>query len=99
VAILRAVGLRAQQIFFLFIFESILIAVSGTIFGIGAVYALLFAFHAWIENKFGLPIAMVGLSVRVQLYAVSTVVAAAILGAIPAFRAYRNSLVDGLNAH
>jgi putative ABC transport system permease protein len=99
IAILRVVGLRARQIFLLFLFESILIAAAGTIVGIGTVYALLFALHTTIENKYGLPIAMVGLSTRSELYALATLISAAVLGTIPALRAYRNSLVDGLNAH
>ena len=98
IAILRAVGLHARQIFLLFLFESTLIAATGTVLGIAAVYGLLFAFRGLIENHFGLPVALVGLSTRVELYAVATIVSAAILGTIPAFRAYRNSLVDGLNA-
>ena len=99
IAILRAVGLCARQIFLLFLFESILIATVGTAVGISAVYALLYVLHTTIENRFGLPIALVGLSPRVELYALATVLSAAVLGTIPAFRAYRNSLVDGLNAH
>ena len=98
IAILRAVGLHARQIFTLFLLESTLIAAVGTALGIGAVYGLLFLLRSTIENHFGLPIALVGLSTRVELYAVATVVAGALLGVIPAFRAYRNSLVDGLNA-
>lgn len=98
IAILRAIGLHARQIFLLFLFESTLIAAAGTVLGIAAVYILLFAFRALIENHFGLPVALVGLSTRVELYAVATIVSAALLGTIPAFRAYRNSLVDGLNA-
>jgi putative ABC transport system permease protein len=98
IAILRAVGVHARQIFTLFLLESTLIAAAGTAFGIGAVYTLLFVMRGTIENNFGLPIALVGLSTRVELYAVATVVAGALLGTIPAFRAYRNSLVDGLNA-
>ena len=98
IAILRAVGLHARQIFTLFLLESTLIATAGTALGIGAVYALLFVLRSTIENRFGLPIALVGLSTRVELYALATLVSAALLGGIPAFRAYRNSLVDGLNA-
>ena len=98
IAILRAVGLHARQIFTLFLLESTLIAATGTVLGIAAVYGLLFVLRGTIENRFGLPIVLVGLSTRVELYAVATLVAGALLGAIPAFRAYRNSLVDGLNA-
>jgi putative ABC transport system permease protein len=99
IAILRAVGLHARQIFALFLIESTLIAAVGTALGIAAVYTLLFVLHTMIENRFGLPIALVGLSTRVEIYVLVTLVSAALLGAIPAFRAYRNSLVDGLNAH
>jgi len=99
IAILRTVGLRARQIFLLFLMESVLIATAGTVIGISTVYALLYALRTVIENRFGLPIALVGLSTRVELYTLATIVAAAILGTIPAFRAYRNSLIDGLNAH
>jgi putative ABC transport system permease protein len=98
IAILRAVGLHARQIFALFLIESTLIAAVGTAVGIAAVYSLLFVLHTTIENRFGLPIALVGLSTRVEIYVLVTIVSAALLGAIPAFRAYRNSLVDGLNA-
>jgi putative ABC transport system permease protein len=44
-----------------------------------------------------LPIALVGISTRVELYALATVVCGALLGIVPAWRAYRNSLLDGLN--
>jgi putative ABC transport system permease protein len=99
IAILRAVGLHARQIFALFLLESTLVATIGTALGIGAVYGLLYALHTAIENRFGLPVALVGISGRVEIYAAVTIASAALLGAIPAFRAYRNSLVDGLNAH
>jgi putative ABC transport system permease protein len=97
IAILRVVGLHACQIFLLFLLESTLIAAAGTALGIASVYALLFALHGIIEGRFGLPIALVGLSPRVELYALATILLGALLGAIPAFRAYRNSLIDGLN--
>ncbi|SFS10413.1 putative ABC transport system permease protein [Granulicella pectinivorans] len=98
IAVLRAVGLHAYQIFLLFVLESTFIAAIGTAIGIAAVYVLLYALRTTIETHFGLPIAQVGLSPRVELYAAATLVSAAILGLIPAFGAYRNSLVDGLNA-
>ncbi|AEU37774.1 ABC transporter permease [Granulicella mallensis] len=98
IAILRAVGVHARQIFLLFLLESMLIAAAGTALGIGAVYAMLFLLRGAIESHTGLPIALVGLSLRVEIYAIGTIVLAALLGLIPAARAYRNSLVDGLNA-
>ena len=41
---------------------------------------------------------MVGLSVRTGYYIITVVGAGALLGFIPAIRAYRNALIDGLNA-
>jgi putative ABC transport system permease protein len=98
IAILRTVGLHARQIFLLFLLESTLIAAAGTALGIALVYTLLFAMRGSIESRFGLPIALAGLSPRVELYALATIIFGALLGAIAAFRAYRNSLTDGLNA-
>jgi putative ABC transport system permease protein len=40
---------------------------------------------------------VVGVSLRVVYYMIAVVVAGALLGFIPAVRAYRNALVDGLN--
>ena len=97
VAILRTLGLHAGQIFALFVLESTLICTVGTVIGIGSAYALLAFAQGPVEQRFGIPLAMVGLSPRVIAYAVAVIVAGAVLGLIPAFRAYRNSLVDGLN--
>lgn len=99
IAILRAVGLHARQIITLILLEAALIASIGTTLGIAAVYALLFMLRNILENRFGLPIATVGLSFRVEIYAFVTIISAILLGFIPALRAYRNSLIDGLNAH
>jgi putative ABC transport system permease protein len=98
IAILRALGLHARQILALFILESTLISALGAACGLAAAYALLFAIRIPVENRYGIPLAMVGLSSRVGYYMIAVVAAGALLGIIPAIRAYRNALVDGLNA-
>ncbi len=98
VAVLRAVGLHARQIFALFVLESTLISAVGMFVGLGAVYILLFILRAPIENNYGIPLAVTGISARVITYMVVVVVAGSLLGCIPAIRAYRNALIDGLNA-
>jgi putative ABC transport system permease protein len=65
---------------------------------LGAVYLLIFLIRGPIENNFGIPLAVVGISTRVAIYMAVVVVAGALLGCIPAIRAYKNALVDGLNA-
>jgi putative ABC transport system permease protein len=98
VAILRAIGLHARQIFALFVLESTLISAAGMVLGLSAVYLLIFLLRVPIENNYGIPLAVVGLSSRVAIYMAVVVVAGALLGCIPAIRAYRNALVDGLTA-
>jgi putative ABC transport system permease protein len=98
IAILRALGLHRRQIFALIILESSLISALGAIIGVAAAYAVLFLVRIPVENNYGIPLAMVGISSRVVYYVIAAVVAGTLLGFIPAIRAYRNALVDGLNA-
>ena len=99
VAVLRAVGLHAGQIFSLFVLESTLIAATGTILGIAGAYVTLALARGPVEQHFGIPLALVGISPRILVYAAVVILSGALLGCVPAFRAYRNSLIDGLNAH
>jgi putative ABC transport system permease protein len=98
IAVLRTLGVGTRQIFALFVLESTLISAAGAAFGVGAAYVLLFAVRIPVENHYGIPVAMVGVSSRIVYYMMAVVGAGALLGFIPAFRAYRNALVDGLNA-
>jgi putative ABC transport system permease protein len=97
IAVLRTLGLNARQIFTLFILESTLISGLGAAIGLAAAYLLLYAIRIPMENRYGIPLAMVGISSRVGYYMIAVVGAGALLGFIPAVRAYRNALVDGLN--
>ena len=99
VAVLRAIGLRAGQIFALFVLEALVITGLGTALGLVGTYALLAMLRSWIDAHFGLPLVLVRPSSEVLGYVVMVVGAGAVLGCIPAFRAYRNSLHDGLSAN
>jgi putative ABC transport system permease protein len=94
--VLRAVGLNAAQIVGLFVLEATLISAAGMLTGLAAVSVLIALLRAPVENNYGIPLASVGLSERVIFYMVAVVIAGAVLGLIPAIRAYRNALVDGL---
>ncbi len=98
IAILRALGFHIRQIFALFVLESTLISILGVVFGVAGAYLLFFVVGASVENRYGIPLTMTGLSVRVACYTIAVVVAGAVLGLIPAIRAYHNSLADGLTA-
>ncbi len=98
VAVLRAIGFRARQIFALFVLESMFISTAGAVLGLAAAYLLLWLLHSPVETNFGLPLSMVGLSYRIVIYIVAVILAGGLLGCVPATRAYRNGLIDGLNA-
>ncbi len=98
IAVLRTIGLNVRQIFTLFILESTLISAVGAALGLAAAYVVLLMARIPVENNYGIPLAMVGLSGRTAAYLGCVLAAGALLGFIPAIRAYRNALVDGLNA-
>ena len=97
-AILRSLGLRARHIFALFIFESALVSAIGTAVGLAGLYLLLFAVRVPIANSYGIPLQVVGPDRQTILYVCIVIGAGAVLGIVPAIRAYRNALVDGLSA-
>ncbi len=98
VAVLRAVGLHARQIFLLFVLESTLLSTAGLAFGLGAAYGLLWMIRFPVEERFGVHLAIVGISSRISLYACGVILAGALMGCVPAMCACWNSSIDRLNA-
>jgi putative ABC transport system permease protein len=95
-AILRALGARPHQIFVLLVAESALLALAGAVIGTGLTYGGLMIGAPLIEARFGLLLpGMVPGLYDLSIIALVTG-AAAVLGLIPAWRAYRNSLADGM---
>ena len=81
-AVLRSVGARRHHIFTLMVSEAVVL----TLIGIGIV----------LQDRFGILIAL-GPPGAYELSLLSLVLlAGAVVGLIPAYRAYRNSLADGL---
>ena len=95
-AILRAVGARPREILTLMVLESSFLSLAGVFFGVLLVYALLFSFQPVIEDRFGLFIPVGMLSLAEMLYLAGVVVAGTLVGLLPAYKAYRNTLADGL---
>jgi len=95
-AILRALGARPHHVFTLLVAESALLAFAGAAAGTVLTYAALSVSAPILETRFGLilPALVPGLHDLAVIGAVTS--AAAILGVIPAWRAYRNSLNDGM---
>lgn len=95
-AILRAVGAGAPRIFALLVLESGMLGLAGALTGVGLVYALLVLLKGVVESNFGLYLPIQAPTRTAYLYLVAVVVASFLIGLVPAIKAYRNSLVDGL---
>lgn len=96
-AILRAVGARPRHVIGLLLLESGLVGVAGVITGLLLFHAALLGLQPWLASEFGLflPLRLPGMSEGVILLTVIS--AAFVTGLLPALRAYRNLLADGLS--
>jgi putative ABC transport system permease protein len=95
-AILRAVGAGPRQVFTLLVAEAGLLASAGVALGVGATYALIAAAGSWLEARYGIYVSLAGLTSYDLAILGGVIGAALIMGLIPAWRAYRNTLADGL---
>ncbi len=96
-AVLRSVGARPLHVFALFMSEAGVLALLGVVAGVALLYAALLVGQPIAAREFGLhlPIAMPATADWWIMGAV--VVAGFAAGGVPAFRAYRLSLADGLS--
>lgn len=95
-AIFRAVGASPMTILGLLILEAILTSAAGAILGLGLLYAGLFVAQPMLDTAFGLFIAIEPPTLREVLVLLAVVAAGAIVSLVPALRAYRLSLADGM---
>jgi putative ABC transport system permease protein len=95
-AILRSVGARPLHVLGLLVAEAGLLAIAGTLIGFAVLYGGLILARPLIDAAFGLYID-IGWPGRRELITLLTIVLAGLVaGFLPAFRAYRSSLADGL---
>ena len=95
-AILRAVGAGPNRIVSLLVLESVCLSAAGAIGGLAVVYVLLSVGQSLVEAQVGLfiPIRPPG---PIEFLFLGTVVTAGFLmGFVPALKAYRTALHDGL---
>jgi putative ABC transport system permease protein len=95
-AVLRSVGARPRHIFALLVTEAGLLAASGVAAGIGLTYLLLFVGRPLLEKRSGIFVTVTGLSQTDSAILGGIIIAALLMSLLPAFRAYRNALSDGL---
>jgi putative ABC transport system permease protein len=96
-AILRAIGAGPRTILSLLVLESTMLAFLGCVLGVALVYAGLALAQSPVEQRFGLHLALRALGSTEYLYLGIVMGAGMLIGFVPAWKAYRTSLVDGLS--
>lgn len=95
-AIWRAMGARPSTILGLLVVEAMLMAGFGAALGLGLLYLGLVVGQPWVDAAFGIWLPIEPPSIR-ELWVLAIVIGAAALASLlPAIRAYRLSLADGM---
>ena len=95
-AILRSVGGRPRHVFGLLVAEATALSGLGAVLGLALLYLALVVAQPVVDTRFGLYLS-IGLPTARDLIVIGLVVLAGFLaGAVPAHRAYRQSLADGM---
>ena len=95
-AILRAVGAGPNRIVSLLVLESVCLSAAGAIGGLALVYVLLSAGQSFVEAQVGLYVPIRPPGSIEFLYLAAVVTAGFVMGFVPALKAYRTALHDGL---
>jgi putative ABC transport system permease protein len=95
-AIFRAMGARPRVIFALLVLEAAVIAAIGALLGLILLYLGLYVAQPLIDSAFGLWIPVDPPTLREVWVLVGVILAGAIVSMVPAVRAYRMSLADGM---
>jgi len=95
-AILRSVGAQPRHVFLLLMSEAAAVSLAGVVAGIALLQIGILALRPFLEARFGIFLSGLGLGRFELLLAASVLAAALVAGALPAWRAYRNTLADGL---
>ncbi len=96
-AILRSVGARPWHIASLLIVEAFALALAGVLLGLALLYLGIALAQGYVQANYGLFLPLAPPS-RYEWTLLGAILAAALLmGALPAWRAYRQSLADGLS--
>ncbi|CAD5379648.1 ABC transporter permease [Pseudomonas sp. OF001] len=96
-AILRSVGARPWQIAALLLAEALVLTLAGLLLGLALLYLAIALGQDFLQARHGLFLPLAAPSPREWLLLAASLAAALLLGLLPAWRAYRQSLVDGLS--
>ncbi|MBU0901665.1 MAG: ABC transporter permease [Gammaproteobacteria bacterium] len=96
-AILRSVGARPWHIASLLIVEAFALALAGVLLGVLLLYLGIAGAQGYVQTNYGLYLPL-NLPTRYEWTLLGAILSAALLmGCVPAWRAYRQSLADGLS--
>jgi putative ABC transport system permease protein len=95
-AIWRAMGARPGTILSLLVLEAVLMAAAGAVLGFALLYVGLAIARPWVDAAFGIWLPIAAPTVRELWVLASVIGAAALASLLPAIRAYRMSLADGM---
>ncbi|NOH97077.1 ABC transporter permease [Vibrio sp. 99-70-13A1] len=95
-AILRAMGARPRHVFSLLISEASALTFLGIMLGVTTLFALITITAPIIQQHYGINISISAITSHEWQLLMLVQVAGIIIGFIPAFRAYRQSLADGM---
>ena len=95
-AIYRAMGAGPRTIFLLLMTETLLVVGSGCLLGVLMVYVFLGLGQGYIDQQFGIWLELGLPSARELQAIVAIMVAGVCVSVLPALRAYRFSLADGM---
>jgi putative ABC transport system permease protein len=97
-AVLRAIGARPSSIVMLLVAESALLTVGGVAAGLALTYAALWVAQGPVEQAVGLTLTLGAPSQLAWIYVGCILAAGVVVALLPAWKAYRNTLADGLSA-
>lgn len=95
-AILRAMGARPRHVFGLLISEASALTFLGITLGVGLLFGLIAVVAPIVQQSYGINISISAITPHEWKLIMMVQVAGIIIGFIPAFRAYRQSLADGM---
>jgi putative ABC transport system permease protein len=95
-AIFRAMGARPRMIFAMLVMEAAVMAAIGALLGLILLYLGLYVAQPLIDSAFGLWIPIDPPTLREAWVLITVILSGAIVSMVPAIRAYRMSLADGM---
>ena len=96
-AILRSVGARPWHIATLLVLEAFALALAGVSAGLALLYIGIAAAQGYVQSAYGLYLPLSWPSEYEWTLMAGILLAALVMGSVPAWRAYRQSLADGLS--